>query len=153
MPAPSPATGPAVIAGAAPPPAAPHHRPSSALASPHAPPPPAAAPPVPSPVVIAANPAASAPPEPEPAALEASAPAADSISAERPIGAPDVSILFVAWSRMPAERMVSLRVGMGSLNIVHEGEYVEGLQVSAIHPEAVDFQWTGQKFRVPIRPF
>lgn len=72
---------------------------------------------------------------------------------EKPSGAPEVSIMFVAWSRTPAERMVSMRVGGGSLSIVHEGEYVEGLQVSAIHPEAVDFLWSSQKFRVPIRPF
>ena len=72
---------------------------------------------------------------------------------EAPSGAPEVSILFVAWSRSPTDRMASMRVGEGSLSVVHEGEYVEGLQVSAIHPEAVDFQWTGQKFRVAVQPF
>jgi hypothetical protein len=61
--------------------------------------------------------------------------------------------MFVAWSRTPASRIASMRVGAGAINVVHEGEYVEGLQVSAIHPEAVDFQWTGQHFRVPVRPF
>ena len=79
--------------------------------------------------------------------------APEAVLYEKPADAPEVSILFVAWSRTPADRMVSMRVGSGSLSVVHEGEYVEGLQISAIHPEAVDFQWTGQKFRVPIRPF
>jgi hypothetical protein len=62
-------------------------------------------------------------------------------------------VLFVAWSREPAERVVSMRVAAGTLNVVHEGEYVEGLQVSAIHPESVDLSWTGQKFRVAVNPF
>ena len=61
--------------------------------------------------------------------------------------------MFVAWSRAPADRLVSMRVGEGAVSVVHEGEYVEGLQVSAIHPEAVDFSWTGQKFRVLVNPF
>ncbi|MFN2425567.1 MAG: hypothetical protein ABR587_03870 [Candidatus Binatia bacterium] len=78
---------------------------------------------------------------------------ADIVYDQRPSGAPEVSILFVAWSRTPADRMASMRIGSGTLSVVHEGEYVEGLQVSAIHPEAVDFQWTGRKFRVPVRPF
>lgn len=81
------------------------------------------------------------------------APPADPVLDKRPEGAPEVSILFVAWSRTPTDRMASMRVGSGSLSVVHEGEYVEGLQVSAIHPEAVEFQWTGQRFRVPVRPF
>jgi hypothetical protein len=81
------------------------------------------------------------------------APQADVVLDERPADAPEVSILFVAWSRSPADRLASMRVGSGSLSVVHEGEYVEGLQVSQIHPEAVDFQWSSQKFRVPVRPF
>jgi hypothetical protein len=89
----------------------------------------------------------------EAAPAEAAAAPEGGVSDERPSGAPEVSILFVAWSHEPAERVVSMRVAAGSLSVVHEGEYVEGLQVSAIHPEAVDLSWTGQKFRVPIRPF
>lgn len=83
----------------------------------------------------------------------ATAPPEDVVLDTPPSGAPAVSILFVAYSREPADRLVSLRVAQGSLSVVHEGEYVEGLQVSAIHPESVDFKWTGQKFRVPVHPF
>jgi hypothetical protein len=87
------------------------------------------------------------------AAQPAAGEQADLVSADRPSGAPEVSVLFVAWSRVPSERVVSMRVAAGSLNVVHEGEYVEGLQVSAIHPESVDLSWTGQKFRVAVNPF
>lgn len=49
--------------------------------------------------------------------------------------------------------MVSVRVGTGSLSVKHEGDYVEGLQIAEIHPEAVDFRWSGQRYRVPVRAF
>jgi hypothetical protein len=72
---------------------------------------------------------------------------------EKPEGAPEVFLLFVAWSKKPAERLVSMRVGTGALNVVHEGESVEGLQIATIHPESVDLVWTGWACRVPMREF
>lgn len=132
--------------------------------------PPAAAPPASAPTIVAAQPLLAKPSPPpavatapaivippaveeQPAAALAEVAPPDAVLEGRPMGAPEISILFVAWSRTPAKRMASMRVGQGSLSVVHEGEYVEGLQVSAIHPEAVDFAWTGQKFRVPVREF
>lgn len=79
--------------------------------------------------------------------------ASEVVLEEKPDGAPEVSILFVAWSKKPANRMASMRIGSGALSVVREGEYVEGLQVTGIHPESVVFRWTAQKFRVPVRPF
>lgn len=70
-----------------------------------------------------------------------------------PEGAPAVSIMFVAWSRTPTDRLVSMRIGSGPLSVVHEGEYVEGMLVATIHPEAVDFHWMGKKFRTPVQEF
>lgn len=84
---------------------------------------------------------------------DAAVPAAGEISYDAPEGAPDVSILFVAWSHTPGDRLASMRIGTGSVSVVHEGEYVEGLQVATIHAESVDFQWTGHRFRIPVRAF
>jgi len=72
---------------------------------------------------------------------------------EKPPGAPEVTIFFVAWARQPGQRLVSLRVGAGALSVVRQGEFVDGLQVAVIHPEAVDFVWTGRTYRVPVRAF
>lgn len=161
----APPPAPPVVAAAAPAPApvivAPAPAPVVAAAAPApvvvapAPVPVAAVPPLPADMAV--------PPSPDPVVAEdggavaqpadASAEPVDDVLDEAPSGAPEVSIMFVAWSRAPSERLVSMRVGAGALSVVHEGEYVEGMQVSAIHPEAVDFEWTGQKFRVLIQPF
>lgn len=86
-------------------------------------------------------------------AVAPAAPPARPLLEEKPEGAPEVFILFVAWSKKPAERLVSMRVGTGPLNVVHEGESVEGLQIATIHPESVDLVWTGRAYRVPMREF
>lgn len=80
-------------------------------------------------------------------------PAVPSISLAKPSGAPDAVLVFIAWSRMPLQRLVSMRIGTGPLNVLHEGEYVEGLQVTTIHKDSVDFTWSSQKYRVPVKAF
>ncbi len=72
---------------------------------------------------------------------------------ERPAGAPEVALMFILWAKNPEQRMASMRVGTGSVTIIHEGEFIEGMQVSSIHADAVDFLWTGNTFRVHVRPF
>lgn|GEM_PF-1909533 len=120
------------------------------------------APPAPTVPAVAPVPAASEVPAAEPgesagvaeSAVSEAAPAStETVVVERPAGAPEVSLMFVLWARNPDERMASIRVGTGSVTIIHEGQFLEGMQVSAIHSDAVDFLWTGSTFRVRVRPF
>lgn len=174
---PAPAAGPAVAAVKKPippavvPPSAPVPTPAPTLVAKTPPPSPTlAAPPVAAMPIAPPTPAAkpAAPmgvPPPNPAVVDQAfrsvvadevapaAPPARPLLEEKPEGAPEVFILFVAWSRKPEERLVSMRVGTGPLNVVHEGESVEGLQIATIHPESVDLVWTGRAYRVPMREF
>lgn len=77
----------------------------------------------------------------------------DAIVGERPSGAPDVNLMFILWARDADQRMASVRVGSGAVTIIHEGQFLEGMQVSSIHADAVDFLWTGSRFRVRVGPF
>lgn len=78
---------------------------------------------------------------------------ADVLVSEKPPGAPEVVLMFILWARNPDERMASIRVGSSSITIIHEGQFLEGMQVSSIRADAVDFLWTGSTFRVHVRPF
>lgn len=159
--APAGAAAPAVVTKAA----GPQDKKSDTAAAPgQAAPAPAAAPPAaPSATAAAAAPSmgtgtdddASAGPDivvGTPSGPGATPPAREVLDA-RPDGAPEVTLMFIAWSRQPGQRMASVRSGGGAIAIVHEGEFVDGLLVSTIHPEAIDFTWTGRTFRVPVRPF
>ena len=176
-PAPAPAappasTAPTQVASVSPPVVAAPAAPAGTAASPPPPPSPVVpivakpvAPPVPPPAVKPAPPMGAPPPPPSPAVVDQAfrsvvadevapaAPPARPLLEAKPEGAPEVFILFVAWSKKPAERLVSMRVGTGPLNVVHEGESVEGLQIATIHPESVDLVWTGRAYRVPMREF
>jgi hypothetical protein len=65
-----------------------------------------------------------------------------------PSGAPEVSLLFIQWSRVPEKRVASLRSAGGRLVVVHEGDLVEGMRVATIHPDAIEFVWRGSQFQV-----
>lgn len=117
-------------------------------------PPAAAAPPIARPPVHVAQP--DQPPAGEAAAEPAAPPLPPGEGApvvERPAGAPEISLMFILWAQNPAQRMASVRVGTGTVTIVHEGEFVEGMQVASIRADAVDFVWTGTTFRVHVGPF
>jgi hypothetical protein len=142
--APAAAVSPAVASGALPPlqgtePVAP---PAAVPPSPTAPPPPApGAPPAEANSGVqtaAAVPPAAAPGAPgEPAGAVLDTP---------PTDAPEVSLLFIRWSRVTAGRVASLRGPGGKLMLVHEGDIIEGMRVSAIRPDAVELQWRGTNF-------
>lgn len=77
----------------------------------------------------------------------------EAVVSEKPPGAPEVVLMFILWARNPDERMASVRVGSSSITIIHEGQFLEGMQVSSIHADAVDFLWTGSTFRVHVGPY
>ena len=63
-----------------------------------------------------------------------------------PSGAPEVSLLFIQYSRDIARRVASLRGPGGKLMLVHEGDKVEGMEVASIRPDAIQLDWNGTKF-------
>jgi hypothetical protein len=63
-----------------------------------------------------------------------------------PVGAPEVSLLFIKWSSSVERRVASLRGPGGKLMLVHEGDIIEGMRVGAIRPDAIELQWRGTSF-------
>jgi hypothetical protein len=98
----------------------------------------------PAPMVTAAAqpPAAGAGEPPANAAPES----AGTVLEAPPSGAPEVSLLFIKWSRDVQGRVASLRGPGGKLLLVHEGDIVEGMRVAAIRPDGVELQWRGSNF-------
>jgi hypothetical protein len=73
-------------------------------------------------------------------------PAAGTVLETPPSGSPEVSLLFIKWSRDALNRVASLRGPGGKLLLVHEGDIVEGMRVSLIRADAVELQWRGSNF-------
>jgi hypothetical protein len=92
------------------------------------------------PVAVAPPPVALPPPAPPPE------PSAGVVLESVPTGAPEVSLLFIKWSRGVEGRVASLRGPGGKLMLVHEGDIVEGMRVSNIRADAVELQWRGTNF-------
>jgi predicted NUDIX family NTP pyrophosphohydrolase len=63
-----------------------------------------------------------------------------------PSGAPEVTLLFIQYSRNPARRVASLRVAGGKLMLVHEGDTFEGMRVATIRSDALELEWGGTRF-------
>ncbi len=71
-----------------------------------------------------------------------------------PAGSPKVDLLFIMWADAPARRLVSMRLDGGSVTIAREGDIVgSGMRVSSIRPDAVDFTWTGRRFRIAVNRY
>jgi len=153
-------TGPAVNGGAirpgpVTPPAAVASAPAAAARPAPTASPSAAAAPAPHPAAGIAPGEAEEPQGEDTAVEPVSVPASSGTAAivERPAGAPEITLMFILWAQAPAQRMASVRVGTGAVTIVHEGEFIEGMQVASIGADAVDFLWTGTTFRVHVGPF
>ena len=65
---------------------------------------------------------------------------------ETPSDAPEVSLLFIKWSRDLARRVASLRGPGGKLMLVHENDIIEGMRIVSIRPDAVELHWRGTNF-------
>ena len=62
-----------------------------------------------------------------------------------------VRISFLAYSRIPDLRTVSLAVDGDSLVTLREGEKAGDLEVVRIHPDRVEVKRNGEAFIVPAR--
>lgn len=123
-PEPAPAPAPRVAAVARPEPA-----PAPALAPPPEPPP---------------APAAAA--APRTVVLQAGAPADEGLR-RPPSGAPQVRINILQWSNDPGRRFAYMSIeGNPAMTQVREGESFQGLTVTRIYPETVEFAHEGSKF-------
>ena len=55
------------------------------------------------------------------------------------------------YSSDPSRRSVALGVAGAGITTVREGEYVQGVRVVEILPEAVELEWGGARYRIPAR--
>ncbi len=93
------------------------------------------------------------PPVPGPALLPDPEP---QVSLTIPPGAPHVDLVFVQWARQSTKRLVSLRNLKGTLLVLREGDYADaaqGMKVSSIGREWVDFEWQSNRFRILMNDF
>ena len=122
--------------------------------APLAPPPPntlaAVAPLAPAPPVIAAPPAVAPPPVDTESGQPAQPPPVLFDTGRSPPGSPRVSLTFLQWSSDPDRRFAFISIDGAPSQRVREGDSANGMTVSQITQNGVQFQREGQLFM--IRP-
>jgi hypothetical protein len=79
-------------------------------------------------------------------------PADDAVSTQTPAGAPQITINFLAWSRTPDRRTVTLTIGDAGMVTLHEGESASDFEVARILPDRVHVRWGGRLYAVRATP-
>jgi len=83
-------------------------------------------------------------PAPEPPPSDAH----EAVLPRLPPGAPQIEVNFLAYSRMPARRTVTLTIDGTGMVTLHEGETAGDVEVARILADRVELRHGGQTFAV-----
>jgi hypothetical protein len=98
---------------------------------------------------VATAPAAQPPPlRPAPEPPASAAHADEGVLPRPPANAPQVEVNFLAYSRMPARRTVTLTIDGTGMVTLHEGETAGDVEVARILADRVELRHGGQTFAV-----
>jgi Type II secretion system protein B len=68
-----------------------------------------------------------------------------------PTGAPRVRVSFLLYSSLKERRSVALTINDQGLTTLHEGDFVEGLEIVHILPDRVEVRFQGELFTLEVR--